>query len=31
MKIIFKESFIQRLENQIEYIASDSPLQARKI
>ena len=30
MKIIFKESFIVRLENQIEYIASDSPAEARK-
>jgi plasmid stabilization system protein ParE len=30
MKIIFKESFIRRLENQVEYIAPDSPVQARK-
>ena len=30
MKIIFKESFIRRLENQVEYIAVDSPVQARK-
>jgi len=30
MKIIFKESFIHRLENQVEYIALDSPVQARK-
>ena len=30
MKIIFKESFVVRLENQIEYIAIDSPTRARK-
>ena len=30
MKIIFKESFVDRLENQIEYIAIDSPKRARK-
>lgn len=30
MKIIFKESFVVRLENQIEYIAIDSPARARK-
>lgn len=30
MKIIFKESFINRLENQVEYIARDSPARARK-
>ena len=30
MKIIFKESFIRRLENQVEYIALDSPVRARK-
>ena len=30
MKVIFKESFINRLENQVEYIARDSPSRARK-
>jgi plasmid stabilization system protein ParE len=30
MKIIFKESFVRRLENQVEYIAADSPSRARK-
>ena len=30
MKILFKESFLKRLENQIEYISSDSPKRARK-
>jgi plasmid stabilization system protein ParE len=30
MKIIFKESFVERLENQVEYIAIDSPARARK-
>lgn len=30
MKIIFKESFVDRLENQVEYIAIDSPSRARK-
>jgi plasmid stabilization system protein ParE len=30
MKIIFKESFIIRLEHQVEYIAADSPARARK-
>jgi len=30
MKLIFKETFINRLENQIEYIALDSPAKARK-
>ena len=29
MKIVFKESFIRRLKNQIEYIAIDSPARAR--
>lgn len=29
MKILFKESFLRRLENQIEYIALDSPARAR--
>lgn len=30
MRIVFKASFIERLENQIEYIAEDSPERARK-
>jgi plasmid stabilization system protein ParE len=30
MKIIFKESFVERLENQVEYIAIDSPARAGK-
>lgn len=30
MKIIFKTSFINRLANQIDCIANDSPLRARK-
>jgi plasmid stabilization system protein ParE len=30
MKIVYKASFVQRLENQIEYIARDSPDRARK-
>jgi plasmid stabilization system protein ParE len=30
MKVIFKESFITRLENQVDYIAQDSPQRARK-
>ncbi|MEI6050712.1 MAG: type II toxin-antitoxin system RelE/ParE family toxin [Bacteroidota bacterium] len=30
MKIVFKDTFIIRLENQIEYIALDSPKRARK-
>ncbi len=30
MKIIFKSSFVERLENQIEYIAKDSPYYAQK-
>jgi plasmid stabilization system protein ParE len=30
MKILFKETFLKRLENQIEYISSDSPERARK-
>ena len=29
MKILFKESFLKRLENQIVYISSDSPKRAR--
>jgi plasmid stabilization system protein ParE len=30
MRIIYKESFINRFENQLEYIAEDSPKAARK-
>lgn len=30
MKIIYKASFVNRLENQIDYIAQDSPSAARK-
>ncbi|HPW67055.1 MAG TPA: type II toxin-antitoxin system RelE/ParE family toxin [Salinivirgaceae bacterium] len=30
MKILFKESFLIRLESQIEYISLDSPKRARK-
>lgn len=30
MKIVFKDTFISRLENQIEFIAQDSPSRARK-
>ena len=30
MKVVFKDTFIIRLENQIEYIALDSPERARK-
>lgn len=30
MKILFKESFLKRLENQIEYISLDSSKRARK-
>lgn len=30
MKIIFKDSFIKRLENQIDFISKDSPTRARK-
>ena len=30
MKIVFKDTFIIRLESQIEYIAIDSPKRARK-
>jgi len=30
MKIVFKDSFIFRLENQLEYISLDSTKQARK-
>jgi len=30
MKIIFKDTFVDRLEKQVEYIAIDSPAKARK-
>ena len=30
MKIVFKDTFINRLENQLNYIALDSPGRARK-
>jgi hypothetical protein len=30
MKIVFKDSFQKRLENQIDYISKDSPKRARK-
>ena len=30
MRIIYKDSFVNRLENQIEYIAQDKPVAARK-
>ena len=30
MKIVFKDTFISRLENQLNYIALDSPGRARK-
>ena len=30
MKIVFKDSFLNRLENQIDYISLDSPARARK-
>ena len=30
MKIVFKESFLSRLEKQVDYIAQDSPARARK-
>ena len=30
MKIVFKDTFLNRLESQIEYIALDSPPRARK-
>jgi plasmid stabilization system protein ParE len=30
MKIIYKESFIQRIENQIDYIAISNPDQAKR-
>jgi len=30
MKVVFKETFLNRLESQIEYISLDSPARARK-
>ncbi|APG66506.1 hypothetical protein LPB136_13295 [Tenacibaculum todarodis] len=30
MKIVFKESFVKRLENQLRFIAKDKPKAARK-
>ena len=30
MRIVYKQSFIDRLENQLEYISLDSPSRARK-
>lgn len=30
MRIIFKDTFVNRLENQLEYIAHDNPVNARK-
>ena len=30
MKIIYKESFVKRLENQLDYIAQDNPSAAKK-
>lgn len=30
MKILYKETFVNRLEKQIDYIARDSPTRARK-
>lgn len=30
MKIVFKDTFLKRLENQIDYISKDSPKRARK-
>jgi plasmid stabilization system protein ParE len=30
MKIVFKDTFVTRLESQIEYISLDSPVRARK-
>lgn len=30
MKVVFKESFLFRLESQIEFISLDSPVRARK-
>jgi len=30
MKIVFKDSFVNRLENQVDFIAMDNPARARK-
>ncbi len=30
MKIVFKDTFVTRLENQIKFISLDSPTRARK-
>lgn len=30
MRIVFKDTFLKRLENQIDYISLDSPKRARK-
>jgi plasmid stabilization system protein ParE len=30
MKIVFKDTFVNRLENQLDYIALDSPANARR-
>ncbi len=30
MKIVYKESFVKRIENQLDYIAQDKPSAARK-
>jgi len=30
MKIVFKDTFVNRLENQLKYISLDSPGRARK-
>ncbi len=30
MKVIFKETFLNRLESQLEYVSLDSPMRARK-
>jgi plasmid stabilization system protein ParE len=30
MKVVFKDTFLHRLESQIEYISFDSPARARK-
>ena len=30
MKVVFKETFLNRIESQLEYISRDSPTRARK-
>jgi hypothetical protein len=30
MKVVFKDTFLNRLESQLEYISLDSPMRARK-